>query len=572
MRKLLEGEHLKGNPFVYYLDQYNVLSPNHSKIYDEYTIDQDQEQSYVFKIETKIEDTLINIFEENPQSVILTGNAGDGKTRLCRIVYDYLSGSQLENWPEEGIIEFPYSHGKIRIVKDLSELKEDVIKRELLALQKNITLNHSEKVYYLIAANEGKLTKFLSQSKDLSMLAAEVLLRFKSHENNTNTFSLYNLLDATSSVFVEKLLEKWNQPENWSPCNDCSKSDRCIIYLNHQRTAKKEIQQRLVEQYKLLEYLDTHITIREMLIHISYMLTGGYTCDDINKADYKQLEQQTKKAYYQNFYGHEVDENAFSEMKALRIFKSLDPGNYSHSTIDDFIINGDINGDPETEEIHKELFDNSLDLQLGYFLKKLRLYRDYNTENDLSIIEEWIPRLRRKFFYEVRNEHLSNANQLLPFEYINQYKGLFDNTKNQTLIKKRLINGLNRIFAGRLTKTNKNLLATNKNLIVYESFKTSRDIELEQEAERKDIDRIPSKFKITVEEDIVLPVNLAVFEYLLRANGGGTHNILQHEAEILIDTFKNKLIRISKPADFELNILRYDQKFGLFVEDEISLD
>ncbi|MEH7114922.1 hypothetical protein V7124_21555 [Neobacillus niacini] len=563
---------MKGNPFVFYLDQYNVLSPNHSKIYDEYTIDQGQENTYVFKIETKIEDTLINIFENNPQSVILTGNAGDGKTRLCRIVYDYFSNTQLERWPEEGIIEFPFSHGKLRIVKDLSELKEDVIRRELLALQNYITTNHFEKVYYLIAANEGKLTKFLSQNHDLTMLAAEVSDRFKSNDNNTNTFSVYNLLNVTSSVYVERLLEKWNQPENWSPCTDCSKSNRCIIYLNHQRTAKKEIQQRLVEQYKLLDYLDTHITIREMLIHISYMLTGGYTCDDINKADYKQLEEQTKKAYYQNFYGHELDENAFSEMKALRIFKSLDPGNYSHSTIDDFIINGDINGDSETEEIHKNLFDDSLDLQLGYFLKKLRLYRDYNTENDLSIVEDWIPRLRRKFFYEVGNDNLSNANQLLPFEYINQYKSLFNNTKNQTLLKRSLINGLNRIFSGRLTENNKNLLATNRNLIVYESFKTNKDIDLEQEAERKDIDRIPSKFMITVEENIVLPVNLAVFEYLLRANGGGTHNILQQEAEILIDTFKNELIRISEPDDFELNILRYDQKIGLFIEDEISLD
>ncbi|MCM3729906.1 hypothetical protein M3226_30755 [Neobacillus cucumis] len=563
---------MKGNPFVYYLDQYNVLSPNHSKIYDEYTIDPGKENSYVFKIETKIEDTLINIFQNNPQSVILTGNAGDGKTRLCRIVHDYFSKSNLEGWPEEGIIEFTFLHGKLRIVKDLSELKDDVIKRELLTLQNYITSNHMDKIYYLIAANEGKLTKFLSQNPDLLELADKVSSRFKSQENNTDSFSVFNLLDVTSSVYVERLLEKWNQPENWSPCTDCAKSNRCIIYLNHKRTVKKEIQQRLVEQYKLLDYLDTHITIREMLIHISYMLTGGYTCDDINNGDYKKLEEQTKKAYYQNFYGHELDENAFSEMKALKIFKSLDPGNYSHSTIDDFIINGDINGDPETEEIHKELFDDSLDLQLGYFLKKLRLYRDYNAENDLSIIEEWIPRLRRKFFFEVRNELLFNANQLLPFEYINQYQNLFNNTKNQSLIKRSLINGLNRIFSGRLTEFNKNLLATNKNLIVYESFKTNKDIELEQENERKDIDRIPSKFELTVEENVVLPINLAVFEYLLRANGGGTHNILQHEAEILIDTFKNEIIRISEPDDFELNILRYDSKVGLFVEDEISLD
>ncbi|MGM0846482.1 MAG: hypothetical protein ACQEUT_16020 [Bacillota bacterium] len=559
---------MKGNSFVYYLDQFNVLSPNHAKIYDEYTIDPDTKNSYTFKIDTKIEKTLVNLFENNPQSIILTGNAGDGKTRLCRIVYDYFNDDNLENWPEDGIVEFSFSKGKIRIVKDLSELKEDIIEKELSHLQQLVSSGNPDNVYYLIAANEGKLTKFLSQHPQLDQLQDEVTSRFKTHKNNSNDLSIFNLLDVTSSVYVEKVLTEWNKPENWEECQDCPFKNRCIIHMNHERTSQSHIQDKIVEQYKLLDYLGTHITMREMLIHISYMLTGGFTCDDIRNANYKEIENQTKKPYYQNFYGHELDENAFSEMKALKVFKALDPGVYSHSSIDDFIINGDINGDAESEKSHGLLIGNSLDLQLGYFKKKLTLYRDYDVDKDHSIVNEWIPKLRRKYFYESKSD---DSNQLLPFEYVDEYIKLFNNPKAKTLIKKEIIHGLNRIFSGRLTETsNKHLFATNKNLMIHEQFR-SKDVDIEQEKERADLDRIPSAFKVSVRDEVSLSINLAVFEYLMRASGGGTHNVLQQEAEILIDTFKNELIRISEPEEYELNILRYDNKTGLFIDDEISL-
>ena len=572
MNKTGGGKKLRGNPFIYYLDQYNVLSPNHSKIYDEYTHDSTNEKNYSFNVHTQIEETLLHLFEESPQSVILTGNAGDGKTRLCRIIYNHFNHDELTTWPEEGIIDFYFSKGRLRIVKDLSELKEDVIYRELNALQTNLQSKHSNKTYYLIAANEGKLTKFLSQYEDLSTLNNKVMKRFESHKNNSDEFSVFNLLDVTSSVYVDRVLEEWNKEENWTPCQACPKQDRCMIYMNHQRTSKPEIQQKIVEQYQLLDYLDTHITMREMLIHISFMLTGGYTCDDVLEADYKQLKEQIKRPYYQNFYGHDLSENAFSEMKALRLFKTLDPGNYSHSSIDDFIVNGDINGDEDLEETHRQIFGETLDLELGYFKKKLTLYRDYNVDNDHSLIEEWVPKLRRKLFYELHKDVGFTTDQLLPYEYLDKYRALFNSQKNQTTMKKNLANGLNRVFSGRLTSEMKELLATNKNLMIYESFSTKKAVKLKEEVERTDLDRKPSKFSLTVDEEVSINLNLAIFEYLMRAKGGGTHNILQQDAEILVDTFKNELIRLSEPDDYELNILRYEREEGLFIEDEISLD
>ncbi|WP_054637316.1 hypothetical protein [Thalassobacillus sp. C254] len=152
------------NQFVNFLDQFNVFSPNHSKIYDEYT-NENGNTTFNSNIDTLVETFLIKKFNEEPHSMILTGNAGDGKTKLCRNVYDYYNEEPLSSWPEDGIVNLTFLNGRITIVKDLSELREEVILKHLIKLQENIENNHRDNHYYLIAANEGKLTKFLTQKK-----------------------------------------------------------------------------------------------------------------------------------------------------------------------------------------------------------------------------------------------------------------------------------------------------------------------------------------------------------------------------------------------------------------------
>ncbi len=558
------------NSFVNYLDQFNVLSPNHSKIYDEYTYDEGQ-YSYSFKIDTRVEAYLTEIFNSRPQSVILTGNAGDGKTRLCRSIYNNVTGEELKNWPNSGIIDVPFSFGTIRIVKDLSELKEEVIYRELQGLQKAIQSNHSDNIYYLIAANEGKLTKCLSQNNELEYLKENVSKRFKNHENNNDLFSIINLLNVTSSIYVDRLLEEWNKEENWSPCNNCGKNKTCIIYLNHKRTSTEHVKKRLVEQYRLLDYLGTHITMREMLIHISYILTGGFTCDDIEEADYQGLKEQIEKPYYQNFYGLGIEYEAFSEMRALKLFRELDPGKYSISNIDDFILNGDVSGNHEFENMHNELFNDELDLYLGYFKKRLALYRDHNKDSNDRFIEEWIQKLRRKFYYEIPNDDLFDRKSLISFQFVDDYDRMFITQSKRVHSRKDLINGLNRSFSKRLVGATSHLYATNENLMIYSVHPVS-SIRIVLESSRNDIDHLPSKFYLIVNETIYLPVDLYVFEYLMRLNQGNTHNILKEDVEILLDTFKNEIIKQSEPDQYILNILRLDQEKGLFVQDEIIVD
>ncbi|MFB5931825.1 hypothetical protein ACE8FZ_00780 [Peribacillus frigoritolerans] len=557
-----------GNPFVDYLNQFNVMSPNHSKIYDEYTYEA-KENNFSFTIETKIEDHLISLFRNEPHSVILTGNAGDGKTRLCRSIYNSLSLSELNDWPNEGIIDLKFDKGIIRFVKDLSELKDEVIENELLKLQSYIQNNHQEKIYYLIAANEGKLTKFLSRNSQMNYLKESVRDRLKDYSNNKTRFSVFNLLDVTSSLYVDKVLEEWNKDSNWELCHSCYRKKTCIIQFNHEKTSNEQVKDRLVEQYRLLDYLGTHITMRELLIHISYVLTGGYDCSDIQNAKHDEFAKQMDRPFYENFYGHGIEVEAFSEMRALKAFREVDPGNYSISNIDDFIINGDLSSNKRLEEIHREIFKADLDLKLGYFIKKLDIYRNHNKESNDNFVNEWINKLRRKFYFEFPEESLFDRKSLIPFNYVSDYGDLFDNISKLGKIRRDIINGLNRAFSKKLVAPTNDLLATNDNLMIHGTYKM-KNLKINQENARPEMDHRASKFLLSV-DGVLIPMDLHLFEYLMRLNAGNTHNLLREDVEILLDTFKNELIKLSEPDPDILSILRYDSDKGMYIEDEIFI-
>jgi hypothetical protein len=557
------------NSFVQYLDQFNVLSPSHAKIYDEYTQSTDQ---YRFAIDTNIERFLLNLFEEAPRSVIMTGNAGDGKTRLCRTVYERITGESLQQWPTSGIVEISFSKGTLRIVKDLSELTDAVIFEELQCLQDAIFQNHSNRHFYLIAANEGKLTKFLSQHLSLQPLSQMVKERFLDHTFNDLQLHLVNLQDVTSSIYASRILDQWNREENWVDCETCIKKTNCVIWLNHRRMSQPMIQDRLVEQYRLLDCLGIHVTMREILIHISYVMTGGLTCERVINAGYKDIEEHASHVYYENFYGVHMTSGGAGEQGAIRHFRQLDPGKLSISSIDDYLLNGDISGDAEMVRKHQALFNDEIDLLFGYYRKLIEIYRIQNPDKDsMTSIFDQMPKFRRKYFFETDNRDDSTRKKLIPYLHFNRFLDSLKDRQALASVRKELIQGLNHNFSKKLiSRGESNLFVVNENLLIHQSFAAGH-VKLSIDQERSDIDYLPSKLFITVNQETKLEIKLPVFEYLLRLAGGGLFIALRQEVDILLGTFKNDLINRSDLDEFSLQVFAIDPDKGVYKPYEIDI-
>jgi hypothetical protein len=565
------------NTFVKFLDQFNVLSPNHSKIYDEYTLSGDKHH---FSIETKIESYLLDLFTNKPCSVIMTGNAGDGKTRLCRAIYEKLAGKSLSKWPDSGIIELSYVKGKIRILKDLSELTDPVIMFELLQLQNSIIQDRESNVFYLIAANEGKLTKSLSDSPELTQLAQMVKSRFLDHTNNDGKLLLINLQDVTSSIYVDRIIREWNRDENWESCLVCSQRNKCVINLNHRRMKEPTIRERLVEQYRLLDCLGIHVTMREILIHMSYVLTGGLTCDQVIHAGYKDIEAHANLVYYENFYGVQMPLDSISDQGAIRYFKQLDPGKLSISMIDDYLLNGDISGDEQTVSRHKVLFDDEIDLLFGYYRKLIEQYRvqglvekSKTTEKETSQFDlsDLMPKFRRKYFFETSEDDINAREKLIPYIFFYRYLKCLSDAQTRSAVKKELIRGLNINFIKKLIRRDENnLFVANENLLIHNSYSPGQ-ISVVVDNARDDIDYTPSKLMLRVGSERKIDLGLPLFEYLLRLAGGGMFVVLRQEVEILLETFKNDLINHSDLDEFVINVFAIDPKQGVYKPYEIDI-
>ena len=102
------------------------------------------------------------------ESVILTGTAGDGKTHLCRQVWEKLQGSEKEWKSDKPYIMTTVQHpnkGKLRIhvIRDLSAWvpQQDMVwpqDKAKLLLKFSKLLSETESTdFFLIAANDGQL-------------------------------------------------------------------------------------------------------------------------------------------------------------------------------------------------------------------------------------------------------------------------------------------------------------------------------------------------------------------------------------------------------------------------------
>src|SRR5450755_879691 len=117
---------MQENPFVGYLNRYTTFSPEHEAAFDEFITQIPPSSGKPLRLETKTEQFLTTyINREAPPSIILTGNAGDGKTYLCRQVIEALTEEAVRDWSDRVNWPIKLSNFTLHVIKDLSEIDEN---------------------------------------------------------------------------------------------------------------------------------------------------------------------------------------------------------------------------------------------------------------------------------------------------------------------------------------------------------------------------------------------------------------------------------------------------------------
>jgi hypothetical protein len=549
------------NLFVSYLNRYTTVSPEHEAAFDEFITQTPPPSGVALRLETKTEEFVHNCFkEEQPPSIILTGNAGDGKTYLCRQVIKGFSGETVTDWGDQ--TEWSVSRGNqtLRVVKDLSEMGIERGAEVLRALEQVYTRKEeTSSEVFLIAANEGRLRALLNR-EHLEQLYNEIDVQLRDGPDLTNhRLIVLNLNKVTTSAYVLQALAWLTNVKHWDDCQECSLNVTCPIRLNVTRISNPHIASRIKLLYQILEYLDIHTTIRDMLIHLAYTVTGGQTCEAINGQRASLGAETHQLAYYENIWGTHTTETFRRKVAVIDHLHRLDIGGSSLFDIDDFIVNGRPD-DPEAQAEYNRLFKPATDLSDRRFAQDRDAYLRGGATSPRQDEEHpflrWLPHCRRKLFFEWRN--VTQANRLVSFLFLQSYLHLLEGDRGaQERAKRELALGLNRAFS-RLYVTDSNYL--------YITTQYAHAVEQPLPIVRV---KIPiDYFELTVQHihpeaydydrrDLVLiipppprvdrppvewPVDLLRFEYLMRLAQGGTYNVLADECELAIRQLKNELL------------------------------
>jgi len=276
------------------------------------------EQTYV---ETALDrDLLPSVLSGEFSLVIISGNAGDGKTAFLQ---------KLERRAEDEQTTIDRSlpngarfvlHGRAFLSnydgsQDEGDQKNDDVLRAFLAPFKgnDATSWITVKETYLIAINEGRLVDFLETNRaDFAALAALVKEGLHTGQPikgvavvNLNLRSVVADAQGFDGSILERLVSRMTQELFWEPCYSCDLKDRCYALHNAQTiqddTAGPHVIERLKSIYAVTHLRGRlHITLRDLRSALAYTLVGTRDCDEIHELYRTGQRNEIVQGYYFN--------------------------------------------------------------------------------------------------------------------------------------------------------------------------------------------------------------------------------------------------------------------------------
>ncbi|SHI54554.1 methylation-associated defense system protein kinase MAD6 [Flavobacterium haoranii] len=251
---------------------------------------------------TKLDKTLLPaIIDGKYKLIIITGNAGDGKTAFVKKIEGNPSVKNIQHFSHNNGARFQingvYYESNYDGSQDEKETENTSVLEKFFAPFENLTNYNRAEEGRIIAINEGRLVEFLTTSTKHKKLAKNIEDYFYEEGNvtlpdgilviNLNLRSVVANNEEGDSLF-KKQMEQLTRKELWKNCEGCDLANSCFINYNV-KTFNNEVSGDAV--IKRLEWLlrtvslkrELHITMRDVRSFIAFLLTRDYACEDIPK-------------------------------------------------------------------------------------------------------------------------------------------------------------------------------------------------------------------------------------------------------------------------------------------------
>ena len=399
------------NEFVTYLNTLHNYKAQNSNSYAERNI---KSQYYNdIKVNIRICDFLERkLLGDTSQIVVLTGYAGDGKTSVMAQVIDNLT--------EDGFVddkqhEYELSNGtKCVCVKDFSELSQTDRKP---IFENAINSVSNDKMVFMVA-NTGPLINTFGEMYDESVSEkAKIELIDLMDENSGETrciqnimISVINIANIDNTYFSIEFLDNIINNKLWVECESCAKKSYCHINSNRQLICnnRDKVKRFLKMHYTWLAENGRRLTIRSMAEQLAFMITGGFSCDNIPQID------RYKLMFVNLFFGYIGTRN---NNKALNIVAIKEAQNcrYDEKRLradEILLIRKDYSkvfGVEETKIIKEAADKDAFEEKFNAFVRRAYIFLNINTD-DSTIAKDDEDIFSRQFMHyiEVRNGESDN--------------------------------------------------------------------------------------------------------------------------------------------------------------------
>ena len=504
--------------------------------------------------------------------VILTGNAGDGKTAFIQMLEEAadaqgatiakpnslgstfeLAGRQFKTL-YDGSIEFGGTSNLKMLSDFFSEFTGDS------APITNACL--------IVAMNEGKLLDFLSQTTTFGWLSNILLAHIQQNTSLPDDLVLVNLnlravvdasRDKTDSI-LDQILDRYVADEFWTACDGCPTRHRCPVKFNvdtfrirstaglsdSDRTGVETRNQsaliarsRLKGIFQMLHFRKRiHVTVRDLRSVLAYTLFGKHTCQQI------ETEVASGNVDFTNRYYYNAIFSSAEKDRILSLLKEFDVGLASSPMID-----GQLSFSKPATQDYRNLFlafEHSSLPSMGRSPTDsedlLRLYNarpmspEERTSHGLLAARQYVASLRRKLFFEglipdpVTGLPKKFLDDLVPYENIDEFIRFIDTRDDPSShLKYAIILAISRsesIYDEQRGRENVCIRTRHDATSEVRAFFTypAQDFALEVDlppTKAEYVEFLPASIRLRHHErNIVLEISLDLYEMLMRIRDG----------------------------------------------------
>jgi serine/threonine protein kinase len=289
---------------------------------------------------TKLDKSLIPaIVDGQYKLLIITGNAGDGKTAFIKKIENDSNVKEVFQHPHRNGAKFKINSVAFESNYDGSQDEANNINNDVLdtffSPFEGLTNYKQAKEGRIIAINEGRLVEFLTTSAKHSKLA-NIIENYFYEEGHTklpegvmivnlNLRSVVAQNDEGGSLFRNQF-KALTKKELWTKCDGCSLAKECFIKYNvdsfNDSAAGDTIISRMEWLIKTVSLKrELHVTMRDMRSLIAYTLTRDYSCEDLKSL--AQLTESEPEKYWQYYYFNITNPSVQDSANQDRLIKLL---------------------------------------------------------------------------------------------------------------------------------------------------------------------------------------------------------------------------------------------------------